>query len=292
MKATEFNALYEVGVPVFAYTGFRPEVDADARRLVTRTRSRAELFQGHTDVVWVEGHGACIQLSHVDVVSEDVWEAARTADAVAALPMPVGTEPTAVERLLADAVRLAGESVAELKREHEISSGLRAELSQAEEDRTGACLARWEEEQENARLRLAWRSARERAQAYGEGILRITGDRESYQQWLKQEQGVTQQLRDQIAALLTERHETNESLSKAMERLTELEALTPAVIQTCQKCGAAYTYGEPCSVCLLQVRIDAERAKREVLDGEHYQWTHRDLRKGHDLQMPETGGAK
>ncbi|MFD8866050.1 hypothetical protein ACFV1F_17025 [Streptomyces sp. NPDC059590] len=36
---------------------------------------------------------------------------------------------------------------------------LRAELNQAHDDRTGACLARWEEEQDNARLRLAWASA-------------------------------------------------------------------------------------------------------------------------------------
>ncbi|MEU1800840.1 hypothetical protein [Streptomyces sp. NPDC019937] len=37
---------------------------------------------------------------------------------------------------------------------------VRAELNQAQDDRTGACLARWEEEQENARLRLALASAR------------------------------------------------------------------------------------------------------------------------------------
>lgn len=36
---------------------------------------------------------------------------------------------------------------------------LRAELNQAHDDRTGACLARWEEEQDNARLRLALASA-------------------------------------------------------------------------------------------------------------------------------------
>ncbi|MFD5566584.1 hypothetical protein [Streptomyces cadmiisoli] len=35
----------------------------------------------------------------------------------------------------------------------------RAELDQAHDDLTGACLARWEEEQDNARLRLALKSA-------------------------------------------------------------------------------------------------------------------------------------
>lgn len=39
---------------------------------------------------------------------------------------------------------------------------------------------------ERDRYRLAWRSARERAQAYGEGILRVVKDRETYQEWLRQ----------------------------------------------------------------------------------------------------------
>jgi hypothetical protein len=52
---------------------------------------------------------------------------------------------------------------------------------------------------ERDRYRSAWQSARERAQAYGEGILRVVKDRESYQQWLKQEQAVTQQLRTELA---------------------------------------------------------------------------------------------
>lgn len=39
---------------------------------------------------------------------------------------------------------------------------------------------------ERDRYRTAWRSARERAQAYGEGILRVVKDREQYQEWLRQ----------------------------------------------------------------------------------------------------------
>jgi len=98
VNADEFNALYEVGVPVFAYPGARPEDFPSDRRLVTRTRSRASVLGSHTDVVWVDGHSACIALSHVDVVSEDEYKAARaeeTATAVAengALPMPAKTE--------------------------------------------------------------------------------------------------------------------------------------------------------------------------------------------------------
>jgi hypothetical protein len=93
VNAETFNALYEVGIPVFAYPGARPEDFPNDRRLVTRTRSKATVLGGHTDVVWVDDHSACIALSHVDVVTEDEWKAAQTAEAVAdrgALPMPAG----------------------------------------------------------------------------------------------------------------------------------------------------------------------------------------------------------
>ncbi|MGW7726297.1 hypothetical protein ACWGJ6_23545 [Streptomyces canus] len=85
MNAEQFNALYEVGVPVLAYPGFRPEDVPDTRRLVTRTRTKAQpAGLDREGVVWVDGHGAYIALTHVDVVSEDEWEAARTAGAEAA----------------------------------------------------------------------------------------------------------------------------------------------------------------------------------------------------------------
>ena len=93
MNADTFNALHPVGTLVFAYPGARPEDFPKATRLVTRTRSKASVLGGHTDVVWVDGHSACIALSHVDVVSEDEWKAAQTAEAVTeygALPMPAG----------------------------------------------------------------------------------------------------------------------------------------------------------------------------------------------------------
>ncbi|MEU6543960.1 hypothetical protein [Streptomyces sp. NPDC046859] len=102
MNADTFNARYPVGTPVFAYPGARPEDFPNDRRLVTRTRSKASVLGGHTDVVWVDGHSACIALSHVDVVSETVYEAAkkaeRTAAAVAAAkPKPASDDPRDVE---------------------------------------------------------------------------------------------------------------------------------------------------------------------------------------------------
>lgn len=69
MTADEFNSQYPVGTPVVAYPGFRPEDDPSGTRLVTRTRSRASVLGGHTDVVWVDGHGACISLTHIDVTT-------------------------------------------------------------------------------------------------------------------------------------------------------------------------------------------------------------------------------
>lgn len=218
MNAAEFNALYEVGVPVFAYPGARPENDRSARRLVTRTRSEATVLGGHTDVVWVDGHSACIALTHVDVVSEDEYLAAVVAEQ-GALPVPAGDAP---------------------KRD-------------AEDELTGARLSLWEEEQTTARLRLAWRSARRRARAYGEGILRHVADRDYWKDQCRQ----------------------------AQARVAELEALTPATIQTCRKCGAGYTYGEPCSTCEFRARMAAE--------GEHYAAVHHTYLVGRDL--PETGGV-
>lgn len=47
-------------------------------------------------------------------------------------------------------------------------------------------------------------------------------------------------------------------------RVAELEALTPAPIQTCRSCGAGYTLGEPCSACQFR-RLTAEaQAQRET----------------------------
>jgi hypothetical protein len=93
MNAETFNSRYPVGTPVFAYPACRPEDCPNDKRLVTRTRSEAQVLGGHTDVVWVEDYSSCIALSHVDVVTEAEHEAAKLAAAVTergALPMPTG----------------------------------------------------------------------------------------------------------------------------------------------------------------------------------------------------------
>ncbi|WP_432077751.1 hypothetical protein [Streptomyces sp. YPW6] len=64
--ADRWNAQYPVGTAVFAYPGCRPEDDPKGTQLTTRTRSESSVLGGHTAVVWVEGHSACISLTHVD----------------------------------------------------------------------------------------------------------------------------------------------------------------------------------------------------------------------------------
>ncbi|MFD4475930.1 hypothetical protein ACFWPU_07425 [Streptomyces sp. NPDC058471] len=77
MNAETFNARYPVGTPVVAYPCGRPEDLPSDPHLLTRTRSKAAVLGGHTDVVWVDGHGACIALSHIDVVTEAEFQAAQ-----------------------------------------------------------------------------------------------------------------------------------------------------------------------------------------------------------------------
>jgi hypothetical protein len=111
VNAEQWNALYPVGTLVFAYPGCRPEHSSDARRIVTKTRTEAKSVGLDRDaVVWVEDHGAYISLTHVDPVSESVWQAAKQADETAAavaaqgaLPVPVGhaTPAETVPALLA-----------------------------------------------------------------------------------------------------------------------------------------------------------------------------------------------
>lgn len=84
MNAETFNSRYAVGTLVFAYPGFRREDDPKAPRLVTRTRTAAQTSASGDPMVWVDGEGSYIVLTHVDPVSESVWQAAKEAEALAA----------------------------------------------------------------------------------------------------------------------------------------------------------------------------------------------------------------
>lgn len=82
-----------------------------------------------------------------------------------------------------------------------------------------------------------------------------------------------------------------ETLTPAVDwliaRVAELEALTPAAIQSCRKCGAGYTYGGPCSTCMFRERMAAETQALSARDefGLHHAYL-----KGRDL--PESGGPE
>lgn len=100
----------------------------------------------------------------------------------------------------------------------------------------------------------------------------------------------------EVDRLRDERHKTNESLSDAAEalrenaaRIAELEALTPAAIQTCRVCGAGYSYGEPCQTCEFKARMAAELQARGLEDP-HDSPLHHAYKTPRDL--PELGGLR
>lgn len=59
----QFNKRYPVGTKVRYWTFLREGAGAEGE-----TRSVAQLLSGHTAVVWVTGHPACIALTHVEPV--------------------------------------------------------------------------------------------------------------------------------------------------------------------------------------------------------------------------------
>lgn len=65
----EFNALYPVGTAVDYFSCL-----ADMRQgkfaMRTKTRSPARVLSGHTAVVWIEGKGGAVALSHVRPAKE------------------------------------------------------------------------------------------------------------------------------------------------------------------------------------------------------------------------------
>lgn len=66
------NRLYPEGRAVRYWTGVR-----EGSGLTGHTRSRAEVLGGHTAVVWVTGHGACIALTHVQPVHAETKESRK-----------------------------------------------------------------------------------------------------------------------------------------------------------------------------------------------------------------------
>lgn len=184
---------------------------------------------------------------------------------------------------------------------HQIALTLAAEVSSLSDEVTGARLSLWEDGQENLRLRLALTSAqrgrrelRTRLEAFEalelgtpEGRVSAKCEDASHPVWLR---------------------DLDDVRGCPWCRVAELEALTPAPIQTCQSCGAGYDYGQPCSVCAFKKRMADELAKdgaeealltRIMHDDEDEPAASRDLRPGadaarrmiRDRQSGETEGA-
>lgn len=64
--AATWNDVYRVGTVVRYWTGAR-----QGEGKLSTTRTEAVVLSGHTAVVWVEGHSACVALTHVEAVTEE-----------------------------------------------------------------------------------------------------------------------------------------------------------------------------------------------------------------------------
>lgn len=64
-RVEAWNLTYPEGQPVRYWTGAREGAGRKGR-----TRSAASVLGGHTAVVWVTGHGACVALTHVKPIPE------------------------------------------------------------------------------------------------------------------------------------------------------------------------------------------------------------------------------
>lgn len=96
-----------------------------------------------------------------------------------------------------------------------------AEIEQLRNDITGACLARWEEEQDNARLRLALASARRGRRELRE-LLNAPPSADELQARAEAFEE-RERLRARVAELEAERHSTNEALDDAVQALRARE---------------------------------------------------------------------
>lgn len=63
--AEQFNERHPVGTGVQWWTGVREGQPPTGE---TKTRTPAQMLGGHTPVVWVEGHPACIALTHIEPI--------------------------------------------------------------------------------------------------------------------------------------------------------------------------------------------------------------------------------
>jgi hypothetical protein len=86
-KASAWNAAHPEGTYVRYWTGAR-----EGAGQTGRTRSTARVLGGHTAVVWVTGHGACIALTHVQPEPESTLHRLVGTDTIQARRLTAETE--------------------------------------------------------------------------------------------------------------------------------------------------------------------------------------------------------
>ncbi|MFF7130325.1 hypothetical protein [Streptomyces sp. NPDC008240] len=197
-------------------------------------------------------------------MSEPIRDLETAVRELGALPMPVGTEPR-----------------------------------DAEDELTGARLSLYEEEQDNARLRLAWKSARHWRRELRLSLHWAEGSRLRWRKACIEAEQERDELRVQVAELQAERHTTNEALSDAAEALREqrdqlagLEALDRKVAAMEQGFEALKAQGELLRQNAAEKSADKLTrllAPREP-EGEFHSFLHHRHTTPHDL--PPLDGAR
>jgi hypothetical protein len=205
----------------------------------------------------------------------------------------------------------------------------RSELDQARDDVMGACLARWEEEQDNARLRLALASAKRGRSQLRAQVAELEAQRERRRVRLVALQNDALNMRgtlspngednkvpftlgetltpavewliNRVAELEAERHSTNEALDDAVQALRADRAEPakgPSAAESADKLTALFA---PTQVLREESYAEAAtprvQAMRALLDGQraavedpHDGPLYHSYRVSRDL--PETGGAR
>ncbi|MEU3903256.1 hypothetical protein AB0F20_05505 [Streptomyces goshikiensis] len=167
-------------------------MDADTRLAEIAESHPGDWYSGEWRTEYIEGTA--------DELSCYVVKHQESGTILAELPDWAG--PIAL--FIADAHDAVPELVAEVR-------SLDAETSKLANVIAGTGLALYEEERDLARMRLAWQSARRRAQGLGEGLLREVGNRDSWITWAKAAQAEVVRLQstlaerdEQIAGLLAD----------------------------------------------------------------------------------------
>jgi hypothetical protein len=147
-----------------------------------------------------------------------------------------------------------------------------AEQAQLRDDITGACLARWEEEQENARLRRALKSAQRGRRELRELVRQMCDALNGYDcpppgetpmQLVTRVSIAWSEAEARVAALLAERHVTNKALSDAAEAL-RADRDRIAELEKREADGTEYAVQYPDGQTVMAETVTRVRARAEA----------------------------